>query len=111
MTTNIGDASPRMEPVQRTPFAVRLEVAKQLSEIQSKGVMQLSCSLWAGPVVLVCKKDSSLQFRINYRHLNQVTKPDIFPLPRMDDLLDQLEVLHSRPCIMVLAGSSSSRCP
>ena len=77
-------------PVRRIPFAVRLEVARQLDEMQSRGVIQPSSSPWATPVVLVRKKDGSLRFCIDYRHLNLVTKPDVFPLPRMDDLLDQL---------------------
>ena len=72
------------------PFAVRLEVARQLDEMQSRGVIQPSSSPWASPVVLVRKKDGSLRFCIDYRHLNLVTKPDVFPLPRLDDLLDQL---------------------
>ena len=77
-------------PVRRTPFAVRSEVARQLRDMQSNGVIQPSSSSWASPVVLVRIKDGTLRFSIDYRNLNLVTKPDVFPLPRMDDLLDQL---------------------
>ena len=89
MTIDTGDALPRRQPVRRTPFAVRREVARQLREMQSQGVIEPSSSPWASPVVLVRKKDGFLRFCID-RHLNLVTKPDVFPLPRMDDLLDQL---------------------
>ena len=54
------------------------------------GVIQPSTSQWASPVVLVRKKDGSLHFCIDYRSLNAVTKADVFPLPRIDDLLNQL---------------------
>ena len=90
MTIDTDDAPPRRQPVHRTPFAVRTEVARQLREMQSQGVIEPSTSLWASSVVLVRKKDGSLLFCIDYRHLNLATKPDVFPLPRMDDLLDHL---------------------
>lgn len=90
MTIDTADASPRRQPVRRIPFAVCAEVARQLQEMQTQGVIEPSCSPCASPVVLVRKKDGSLRFCIDYRHLNLVTKPDVFPLPRMDDLLDQL---------------------
>ena len=90
MTIDTGDASPRRQPVRCTPFAVRTEVARRLQEMQSQGVIEPSSSPWASPVVLVRKKDGSLRFCIDFRHLNLLMKPDVFPLPRMDDLLDQL---------------------
>jgi hypothetical protein len=85
-----GNALPKKQPLRRTPFAVRQEVARQLKDMQQTGVIQPSNSPWASPIVLVRKKDGSLRFCVDYRHLNSVTKADTFPLPRIDDLLDQL---------------------
>lgn len=90
MEVNTEDASPRRQPVRRMPFAVRQEVSKQLKEMQQSGMIQPSRSPWASPVVMVRKKDGSHWFCVDYRLLNAVTKPDLYPLPRIDDLLDQL---------------------
>ena len=84
------DASARKQPVRRMLFAVREEVARQLRKMQATGVIQPSCSPWASPVVIVKKKDGSHRFCVDYRALNSVTKADTFPLPRIEDLLDQL---------------------
>ena len=85
-----GDTPPKRQPVRRTPFAVRGEIARQLREMQDNDVISPSAGPWASPVVLVRKKDGTLRFCIDYRELNSVTKADTFPLPRIDDLLDQL---------------------
>lgn len=85
-----GDAPPRRQPPRRMPFVVRQEVAKQLKQMQKAGVVQPSCSPWSSPVVMVRKRDGSNRFCVDYRGLNAVTKADTFPLPRIDDLLDQL---------------------
>ncbi len=78
------------QPPRRMPFIVRQEVAKQLRSMQQNGVIQPSCSPWSSPVIMVRKKNGSHRFCVDYRGLNAVTKPDTFPLPRIDDLLDQL---------------------
>ncbi len=58
--------------------------------MQNSGVIRPSNSPWSSPVVLVRKKDGSHRFCVDYREVNSVTKKDKFPLPRVDDLLDQL---------------------
>ena len=85
-----GDASPMKQAARRIPFASRQEIARQLDEMQNNNIIKPSESLWASPVVLVKKRDGTLRFCVDYRGLNCVTKPDVFPLPRICDLLDQL---------------------
>ena len=58
--------------------------------MQAIGAVQPSDSPWASTIVLVRKKDGTLRFCVDYRGLNSVTKKDNFPLPRIDDLLDQI---------------------
>jgi len=65
----------------------RKEVAKQLRKIRQTQVVRPSRSPWSSPVVLM-RKDSSHRFCVDYQGLNAVTKGDSFPLPCIDDLLD-----------------------
>lgn len=90
MEIDTGDARPRKQTVHRMSPAVRQEISRQLEQMQRSGVIESSQSPWASPVVLVKKRDGSHRFCVDYRALNAVTVPDSFPLPRIDDLLDQL---------------------
>ena len=85
-----GDAQPRKQPACWIPFAVREEVSKQIDEMESNGIIRPSSSAWASPIVLVRKKDGGMRFCVDYRQLNSVTKKNTYPLPQIDDRLDQL---------------------
>ena len=85
-----GDAAPKKQGACRIPHTAREEINSQLEMMQTEGVIQPSESPWASPVVLVRKRDGNLCFCVNYRGLNAVTKADVHPLPRIDDLLDKL---------------------
>ena len=56
----------------------------------NKGFIRLNTSSWGAPVLFVKKKDGILRLCINYRELNKVTVKNKYPLPRIDDLFDQL---------------------
>ena len=66
------------------------EFKSQLEELLDKGYVRPSVSPWGAPVLFVRKKDGSLRLCIDYRELNKVTVKNKYPLPRIDDLFDQL---------------------
>ena len=82
--------SPIRQPIRRIPPYRREEVQQLLREMQEKDVIQRSSSPWASPIVLVTKKDGSTRFCVDYRRLNEVTRKDAYPLPRIDMTLDTL---------------------
>ena len=67
------------------------ELKVQMEELVSKGFIRPSTSPWGAPVLFVKKKDGSLRLCIDYRELNKVTIRNQYPLPRIDDLFDQLQ--------------------
>ncbi|GJY49100.1 putative reverse transcriptase domain-containing protein [Tanacetum coccineum] len=67
------------------------ELMSQLQELLDKGFIHPSGSLWGAPISFVKKKDSSMRMCIDYRELNKVTVKNVYPLPRIDDLFDQLQ--------------------
>lgn len=67
------------------------ELRIQLEELLEKGFIRPSVSPWGAPVIFVKKKDGSLRLCIDYRQLNKVTIKNRYPLPRIDDLLDQIK--------------------
>nr|GEV86256.1 putative reverse transcriptase domain-containing protein [Tanacetum cinerariifolium] len=69
------------------------ELADQLYELSDKGFIRPSSSPWGAPVLFVKKKDESFWMCIDYRELNKLTVKNRYPLPRIDDLFDQLQGL------------------
>ena len=67
------------------------ELKVQIEEMVNKGFVRPSTSPWGAPVLFVKKKDGSMRLCIDYRELNKVTIGNQYPLPRIDDLFDQLQ--------------------
>ena len=67
------------------------ELKLQLQELLEKGFIRPSVSPWGAPVLFVKKKDGTLRLCIDYRQLNKLTVKNKYPLPRIDDLFDQLK--------------------
>ncbi|GJT46768.1 putative reverse transcriptase domain-containing protein [Tanacetum coccineum] len=82
-------------PVAKSPYRLAplemQELSGQLQELQDKGFIRPSHSPWGAPVLFVKKKDGSFRMCIDYRELNKLTVKNRYPLPRIDDLFDQLQ--------------------
>ena len=89
------DLISRTEPISIPPYRMApielRELKAQLEELLSKGFIRSSISLWGALVLFVKKKDESLRLCIDYRQLNRVTIRNQYPLPRIDELFNQLQ--------------------
>lgn len=74
----------------RIPYAYREETKRIIDKMLRNGVISMSSSSYSSPVVLVRKKDGSLRFCVDYRKLNDITRKDVYPLPRIDDMMTLL---------------------
>ncbi|KAG8489263.1 hypothetical protein CXB51_017315 [Gossypium anomalum] len=68
-----------------------VEVKAQIQELLDRGFIRPSVSPWGAPVLFVKKKDGTMRMCIDYRQLNKLTIKNKYPLPRIDDLFDQLK--------------------
>ncbi|KAF5824178.1 putative nucleotidyltransferase, Ribonuclease H [Helianthus annuus] len=89
------ELAPGAAPIARAPYrlapAELKELSTQLQELLDKGFIRPSSSPWGAPVLFVKKKDGTFRMCIDYRELNKVTIKNRYPLPRIDDLFDQLQ--------------------
>ncbi|GJX42810.1 putative reverse transcriptase domain-containing protein [Tanacetum coccineum] len=89
------DLVPGVASIARAPYRLapseRKELSEQLKELSDKGLLRPSSSPWGAPVLFVKKKDGSFRMCIDYRELNKLTVKNRYPLPRIDDLFDQLQ--------------------
>ena len=67
------------------------ELKLQLQELLAKGFICPSVSPWGAPVLFVKKRDGTLRLCVDYRQINKMTVKNKYPLPRIDDLFDQLK--------------------
>jgi len=89
-TIDIQGHHPIKQAPRRLAYQRQQIVLDELKKMLDQDVIRPSSSPWASPVVLVTKKDGTTRFCIDYRMLNDITKKDSYPLPRIDECLDTL---------------------
>ena len=74
----------------RIPVHLNAVVNNQVNDMLERGIIRASNSPWSSPIVLAPKKDGDYRFCVDFRRVNSVTKKDAHPMPRIDEILDQL---------------------
>ncbi|KAK1424442.1 hypothetical protein QVD17_19772 [Tagetes erecta] len=89
------DLIPEARPIAKAPYRLApselQELMKQVQELLDLGFIRPSSSPWGAPVLFVKKKDGSMRMCIDYRELNKLTIKNKYPLPRIDDLFNQMQ--------------------
>jgi hypothetical protein len=75
----------------RMPVNELAELKKQIAELQSKGFIHPSSSPWGAPMLFIEKKDETQRICVDYHSLIEVTIKNKYPLPRIEDLFDQMK--------------------
>jgi hypothetical protein len=86
---------PGTPPISKRPYGMPVselvELKKQIAELQAKGLIRPSSSPWGAPILFVGKKDGTQRMCVDYRSLNEVTIKNKYPLPRIEDLFEQMK--------------------
>ena len=96
------------QPVKQNPYRIcpakREKMRREVSYLLENGLAAPSCSPWASPCLLVPKGDGSVRLCTDYRRLNKVTVADAYPMPRLDDLIDEVSSARYLTKIDLLRG-------
>jgi acetoacetate decarboxylase len=88
------ELKPGIAPIYKTPYRMATpklaESKEHIKELLEKGFIRPSSSPWRAPIIFVPKKDGTQRLCVDYHALNEVTVKNKYPLPRVDDLFDQL---------------------
>jgi hypothetical protein len=88
------ELKPGTAPIYKTPFRMTTlelaELKEHIKELLEKGFIYPTSSPWGAPIIFVLKKDGTQRLCVDYHALNEVIIKNKYPLPRIDDLFDQL---------------------
>ncbi len=102
---NTGNHSLIKQASKRVPLAKREKMESLIESMKGPGIIKPSSSPWSSPVTLVPKKDDTTRFCVDYQKLNEVTRKDSYPLPRIDGIFD---VFHGAKWFYTLDLKSGS---
>ncbi len=85
----ITDPQPSRMPMYRYPEQAKKQIADMLHDIEEREIIEPSTAAWQSPIVLVNKPDGSKRMCLDYRHVNKHLTTDIYPLPRLEELVEQ----------------------
>ncbi len=95
----ISDPQPCRGPRYRYPEQAKQIIADMLKDMEERDIIEPSTAAWLSPIVLVSKPDGSKRMCLDYRQVNKHLATDIYPLPRLEELVDQAaghQYCHSR---------------
>ena len=106
----VKDDNPIYIKNYRTPYSQKDEIKKQIEKLQTDGIIEPSVSEYNSPILLVPKKslpgqsDKRWRLVVDYRQINKKLIADKYPLPRIDDILDQLGRAKYFSCLDLMSG-------
>ena len=89
-----GDTKPIKLPPYRAPQALQAMVKQEIKDMLDLGIIEPSVSEWAALIIPILKKDESLRLCVDYRRLNAISQNNAYPMPKINDLIDQLGCQH-----------------
>ena len=87
---HIKDGPPVRQQPYRLPHMYKEAVEREIAMMLEEGIIEAANSEWASPIVIIKKKDDTIRLCVDYRKLNAMTQIDAYPMPRIDDILDQV---------------------
>ncbi len=85
----VDDPRPSRGPMYTYPEQAKQLIAEMLDDMEQRDIIERSTAAWLSPIVLVNKPDGSKRMCLDYRHVNKHLATDVYPLPRLEELVDQ----------------------
>ncbi len=86
---NVADPQPVRGPTYRYPEKAKVVIGNMLQDMERRGIIEKSTSAWLSPIFLVNKPDGTKRMCLDCRKVNTHLATDIYPLPRLDELVEQ----------------------
>ena len=104
LSINTGNNTPIKQRTRPVPFHRLAEVKDLVEDMVQNAFARPSNSPWSSPIVLVKKKDNSTRFCVDYRRVNEITRKDAYPIPRIEETFDLLAGAKYFSCVDLASG-------